>query len=111
MSGVFKSSATFHEPLSVLQFVICSSVGTLAQALGLYGIVGHMETFLLKGEFIELDKLLKATGIAGTGGTAHALSDEGLVSVDGVVDLRRRMKIRPGMVVTVQGRTVTVVEK
>lgn len=67
-----------------------------------------METFKLKGEYIELDKLLKVTGIAESGGMAHMLSDDGEVSVDGVVDTRRRAKIRPGQVVSACGRSVRV---
>jgi ribosome-associated protein len=68
-----------------------------------------METFNLKGDYIELDKLLKVTGIAESGGMAHAMSDDGDVLVNGVVETRRRAKIRPGQEIQVGGRTIRVV--
>jgi ribosome-associated protein len=53
--------------------------------------------FTLKGEFIQLDKLLKAAGLVGTGGEAKLLIQDGLVLVDGEVETRRGRKIRAGM--------------
>ena len=44
-----------------------------------------MEEFEIKGDYIELIALLKATGIAETGGQAKGMVDEGLVKVNGVV--------------------------
>lgn len=52
-------------------------------------------------EFIELHKLLKFMGAAESGGEAKALVAEGLVTVDGQVELRKACKIRPGQVVRV----------
>lgn len=60
-----------------------------------------METFKIKGEYIELIALLKVTGIAETGGVAGILVTQGEVMVDGVVELRKRAKLRPGMKVKV----------
>ena len=69
-----------------------------------------MEEFALAGhEFIELHKLLKITAVALSGGEAKMMIAEGLVSVDGSVELRKRCKIRPGQVVECQGTTVKVV--
>ena len=64
--------------------------------------------FALRGEFIELDKLLKATGLAGSGGTARHLISEGQVSVDGQVELRKAAKIRAGQVVVFNGERIEV---
>jgi len=59
-----------------------------------------MESFELEGrEFIELNNLLKITGLCESGGRAKALISEGLVKVDDEVELRKRCKIRKGQVV------------
>lgn len=60
-----------------------------------------MEEFKIKGEYIELIALLKVTGIAETGGVAGILVTQGEVMVDGVIELRKRAKLKPGMKVTV----------
>ena len=68
-----------------------------------------MEEFDLEGrEFVELHKLLKITGLCASGGEAKALIAEGLVQVDGAVELRKRCKIRPGQQVEFQGRQLVV---
>ena len=63
----------------------------------------------LRGDYIELDKLLKATGIAGSGGQARMMISDGLVSVDGQQELRKTAKIRLGQRVSVQGQDILVV--
>lgn len=60
-----------------------------------------MEKFKIKGDYIELIALLKVTGIAETGGVAGILVTQGEVMVDGVIELRKRAKLRPGMKITV----------
>lgn len=62
--------------------------------------------FPLRGEFITLDRLLKATGLAGSGGQAKALVAEGRVQVDGQDELRKTAKLRAGQVVSVHGARV-----
>ncbi len=57
--------------------------------------------FTLTEEYIELIKLLKFLGIADTGGQAKQMVENEEVSVDGVIELRKRRKIRSGMKVTV----------
>lgn len=64
--------------------------------------------FTLRGEFITLDALLKATGLAGSGGAAKALIASGRVQVDGQDELRKTAKLRAGQVVAVQGARVRV---
>lgn len=56
--------------------------------------------FDIRGEFITLDRLLKATGLAHSGGGAKALVAEGRVQVDGRDELRKTAKLRPGQVVS-----------
>ena len=67
-----------------------------------------METFEFSGDHIELNKLLKASGLCGTGGMAKIEIENGLVSVDGTVEYRKRCKIRNGQTVEYGGRTIKV---
>ena len=48
--------------------------------------------FDLRGAFITLDALLKATGLAGSGGAAKIMIGAGAVQVNGAVELRRGRK-------------------
>ena len=66
-------------------------------------------TFAVRGEYIQLDQLLKATGMCESGGAAHAAIAEGLVEVDGAVDSRKRAKLRPGQTVCFAGESVVLV--
>ncbi|XVJ70327.1 MAG: RNA-binding S4 domain-containing protein [Rhizobacter sp.] len=58
--------------------------------------------FFLRGEceYIPLDALLKATGLAPSGGLAKAFVAQGQVQVNGALELRKTCKIRSGQVVT-----------
>lgn len=64
----------------------------------------------LRGEFIELDKLLKAMGLVESGGRARALIVAGEVQVDGRVELRKTAKIRAGQVVTFGTDSIKVLQ-
>jgi len=64
--------------------------------------------FELRGEFITLDRLLKATGLADSGGNAKAMVAAGKVQVDGREELRKTCKLRAGQVVSVAGARVRV---
>ena len=64
--------------------------------------------FPLRGEFITLDRLLKATGIAPSGGAAKVMVAEGHVQVDGRDELRKTCKLRPGQVVSLSGVRIRV---
>ena len=66
------------------------------------------ETFELSSEYIPLCDLIKYIGIAETGGLAKHLIAEGMVSVDGEVELRRTRKIRRGQTVSGEGFTIAV---
>ena len=54
----------------------------------------------VRGEHIQLDQLLKTTGLCHSGGFAHAEIEAGRVRVDGQVETRKRAKLRPGQRVT-----------
>ncbi|GAA2204325.1 RNA-binding S4 domain-containing protein [Nonomuraea monospora] len=64
--------------------------------------------FELRDDYIPLCDLLKYCGITETGGMAKQLIDEGLVQVDGEVELRKRAKIRAGQVVSGDGFEIHV---
>ncbi|MEA3508192.1 MAG: RNA-binding S4 domain-containing protein [Synergistota bacterium] len=69
-----------------------------------------METFEFSGDYIELNKLLKAAGLCETGGRAKIEIENGLVSVDGTVEYRKRCKLRNGQTVECGGQTINVVK-
>lgn len=50
--------------------------------------------------YIEINQLLKATGVCDSGGAGKVLVAQGQVRVGGVVELRRAAKIRAGQIVT-----------
>ena len=55
--------------------------------------------FQMRGDFIELHKLLKIEGVCASGGEAKMLVASGAVRVDGTVELRKAGKIRAGQIV------------
>lgn len=61
-----------------------------------------METsdFTLQGEYIELNQLLKLTGVCDSGGAGKMLVASGAVKVDGKNELRKTCKIRAGQTVS-----------
>lgn len=68
---------------------------------------GVMAEFNLEDrEYIELNDLLKVMGLCDSGGAAKTAISEGLVTVDGQVELRRRCKIRTGQIVEYEGTSI-----
>jgi ribosome-associated protein len=67
-----------------------------------------MKEFKITGDFIELIKLLKATGEAENGGAAKALVDENKVKVNTLVETRYRAKLQKGSQVAV-GKEIYVI--
>ena len=59
-------------------------------------------------DHIRLDHLLKREGLTDTGGHAKQAIQGGEVIVNGVVETRRKKKLRAGDTVSFGGRTVTV---
>lgn len=64
--------------------------------------------FVLRGDHIALDALLKATGLAPSGGAAKAMVGQGGVEVDGQVETRKTCKIRSGQLVAVPAARASV---
>jgi len=65
-------------------------------------------TFELTSEFIELNQLLKLTGVVDSGGAGKHVVASGAVSVDGKKELRKTAKIRAGQTVAVGDIRISV---
>ncbi|MCB0192960.1 MAG: RNA-binding S4 domain-containing protein [Anaerolineae bacterium] len=57
---------------------------------------------------IQLDQFMKITGMVGTGGQAKMVIQDGAVLLNGVVETRRKKKLRAGDEVTFNGQTLIV---
>ena len=66
-------------------------------------------SFAVRGDYIQLDQVLKATGLCHSGGFAHAEIGAGAVCVDGVAETRKRAKLRPGQRLEFAGEIITLV--
>ncbi len=64
--------------------------------------------FQLNSEYVELNQLLKMVGLCDSGGAGKAIVAEGIVCVDGQVELRKTAKIRAGAVVTLGDNAIHV---
>jgi ribosome-associated protein len=64
--------------------------------------------FQLNSEYVELNQLLKMIGLCDSGGAGKAMVAEGVVSVDGQLELRKTAKIRAGSVVTLGDVQISV---
>lgn len=64
--------------------------------------------FELKSEFIALCDLLKTTGIANSGGQGKMMVADGMVKVDGKIELRKTAKIRAGQTVECLEQSIKV---
>lgn len=64
--------------------------------------------FPLRGEFIELNVLLKLMGLASSGGEAKAMITQGAVHVDQQIETRIRRKLRAGDVVQLNNETIRI---
>jgi ribosome-associated protein len=52
--------------------------------------------FKIRGEYIELIQLLKALNLVESGGMAKHVVEAGLVQRNGVIETRKRAKLKPG---------------
>ena len=65
----------------------------------------------LESEFVELHKILKFEGLADSGANAKQAIADGLVSVNGEVETRKRKKIRAGDQIDFIDHHIDVIEK
>jgi ribosome-associated protein len=68
-----------------------------------------IQEFKIEGEYIELIQLLKATGLAQTGGHAKWMVDEGEIILNNEVEIRKRAKLRSGDVVQFDSFTINLI--
>jgi ribosome-associated protein len=66
-------------------------------------------TFELDRDFVELNQLLKLTGLCDSGGAGKQLVASGAVRVDGVVELRKTCKIHAGQQVALGDVEIEIV--
>lgn len=59
------------------------------------------EEIAIKTEFITMDKLLKFSGIADTGGQAFLMVEDGIIKLNGKLVTEKRKKVFPGDVVNI----------
>jgi ribosome-associated protein len=67
-------------------------------------------TFELRSEFVELNQLLKLSGLCDSGGAGKNLVASGVVSVDGKKELRKTAKIRAGQTVGIGDVRISVTD-
>jgi ribosome-associated protein len=68
-----------------------------------------MIEFKVNGDYIPLIQLLKAANLVQTGGEAQIVVTEGEVKYNGMVDYRKRLKVKPGDTVEFRGETIRAV--
>ena len=67
-----------------------------------------MTEITIESEYIKLDQFLKLAEIASTGGHAKFLIQEGLVTVNDEIEIRRGKKIKSGDIVEIEGTKIKV---
>ena len=67
-----------------------------------------MEVIKLREEYIKLGQALKAAGLAESGVDAKIAIQNGLVKVNGAVELQRGKKLYDGDLVEFQGNTIKI---
>ena len=64
--------------------------------------------FTLEGDYIQLNQLLKLTGFASTGAEASYYVDQSMVRCNGLVEIRRRYKVKKGDTIEFKGQQIQV---
>lgn len=67
-----------------------------------------MEIFQVKGDFIQLNQLIKALGWVENGAQANEVIEHGMVKVNGVVEHRKRNKLYSGMIIEFENQQVKI---
>lgn len=69
------------------------------------------ETVEIRTDFITMDKLLKFSGVADTGGQAFMMVEDGVVRLNGQLVTEKRKKVYPGDVVNIDDQIELTVAK
>lgn len=67
-----------------------------------------MEIIQLREDYIKLGQALKAAGLVGSGVEAKIVISEGLVKVNGKVEMQRGKKLVHGDVVSFENETIKI---
>ena len=62
-------------------------------------------------EFITMDKLLKFSGVADTGGHAFLMVEDGIIKLNGKLVTEKRKKVFPGDVVNIDNQIELTITK
>ena len=69
------------------------------------------ETVAIITEIITMDKLLKFSGVADTGGQAFLMVEDGIVKLNGKLVTEKRKKVFPGDVVNIDDQIELTITK
>ena len=69
------------------------------------------ETVAIITDFITMDKLLKFSGVADTGGQAFLMVEDGIVKLNGKLVTEKRKKVFPGDVVNIEDQIELTITK
>ena len=67
-----------------------------------------MEIIQLRDEYIKLGQALKAAGLVGSGVESKMVITDGLVKVNGKVEIQRGKKLVDGDIVTFEGNEIKI---
>jgi ribosome-associated protein len=67
-----------------------------------------MEIIKIKDEYIKLGQVLKLAGMCDSGVDAKHIIEDGLVQVNGQIEIQRGKKIRNKDVVTYNGKSIQI---
>ena len=62
-------------------------------------------------EFITMDKLLKFSGVADTGGQAFLIVEDGIIKLNGKLVTEKRKKVFPGDIVNIDNQIELTITK
>ncbi|MEO8810744.1 MAG: RNA-binding S4 domain-containing protein [Rhodanobacter sp.] len=65
--------------------------------------------FELQGDYVELNMLLKLTGLCDSGGAGKAIVASGAVRIGGAIELRKTCKVYAGQVVVMDDTEIHVI--
>ena len=69
------------------------------------------ETVTIITDFITMDKLLKFSGVADTGGQAFLMVEDGIIKLNGKLVTEKRKKVFPGDVVNIDEQIELTISK
>lgn len=69
------------------------------------------ETITIITDFITMDKLLKFSGVADTGGQAFLMVEDGIIKLNGKLVTEKRKKVFPGDVVNIDEQIELTISK